>query len=148
MIRPPRALSPTEIEALLARDVPARLATIDAQGFPHVTPLWFVWAEGAFHLTSYPDRPHLRRLERNPRAGLCVDAEQLERGDGERPNRQVRAIGLAELFADTDHAWTRRIGEKYIHGQGAADLGARRAAAGERTVIRLRPDRLVAVASV
>jgi Pyridoxamine 5'-phosphate oxidase len=51
VIRAPRPLSDDEIEAVLALDVPARLATIDAEGFPHVTPLWFVWDNGAFHLT-------------------------------------------------------------------------------------------------
>ena len=147
MIKPPRQLSTGEIAALLALDVPARLATIDQQGFPHVTPLWFVWEDGAFHLTSLSDRPHLRRLERNPRAGLCIDVEQAEREDGERPNRQVRAVGEAELFPDPGGTWTRRVTEKYVRGPGAASRRAARAA-DERVVIRIRPSRLVAVASV
>lgn len=146
MITPPRPLSTGEIAALLALDVPARLASIDERGFPHVTPLWFVWEQGAFHLTSLSDRPHLRRLERNPRAGLCIDVEQGEREDGERPNRQVRAVGEAELFPDADGTWTRRITEKYVHGPGASRSAAR--AVDARVVIRIRPSRLVAVASV
>lgn len=80
MIRAPRRLSEQEIEALLALDVPARLATIDAEGFPHVTPLWFVCG-------------------------------------------------------------TRRIDAKY----GSARSAARTR---DRVVIRLRPDRLIAVGSV
>ena len=71
----PRRLSDSEVEALLAADVPARVATLDADGCPHVTPLWFVWADGAFHMTSFAGKPHLRRLASNPRAGVCVDAE-------------------------------------------------------------------------
>ncbi|MGD0700506.1 MAG: pyridoxamine 5'-phosphate oxidase family protein [Trebonia sp.] len=42
MVRP---LSDEEIAGLLARDVVARVATIDACGYPHVTPLWFLWAD-------------------------------------------------------------------------------------------------------
>lgn len=147
MIKPPRPLTAQEIEALLALDVPARLATVDAAGYPHVTPLWFVWAEGAFHLTSFPDRPHLRRLSANAHAGLCIDVEEPERVDGERPNRQVRAIGQAELFADAGGAWTQRITEKYLRGPTAPARSAARSA-DERVVIRLRPHRLLAVASV
>ena len=79
VISPPRPLTPDEIEALLAADVPGRLATLDRHGFPHVTPLWFIWADGAFHLTSLPDRAHVRRLERDPRAGICIDLEEPER---------------------------------------------------------------------
>ena len=76
MINRPRPLEPAEIAALLRADVAARLASIDSHGFPHVTPLWFIWEDDAFYLTSYSDRPHLRRLERDPRAGICVDVEQ------------------------------------------------------------------------
>jgi nitroimidazol reductase NimA-like FMN-containing flavoprotein (pyridoxamine 5'-phosphate oxidase superfamily) len=70
MLKPPRQLGADEVEQLLARDVPARLATVDAQGFPHVTPLRFVWRDGAFYMTSVADRPHLRRIARNPRVGI------------------------------------------------------------------------------
>jgi nitroimidazol reductase NimA-like FMN-containing flavoprotein (pyridoxamine 5'-phosphate oxidase superfamily) len=145
--KPPRRLEPEEIEALLALDVPARLATLDGHGFPHVTPLWFVWAKGAFHMTSIVDRPHLRRLEGNARAGVCVDVEEPEREDGQRPNRQVRAIGSAELFADESGSWTRRITGKYVTCPGAVEHASHRAA-DQRLVIRLRPSTLVGFASV
>jgi nitroimidazol reductase NimA-like FMN-containing flavoprotein (pyridoxamine 5'-phosphate oxidase superfamily) len=137
MIRPPRRLSDDEIEALLALDVPARFATLDADGFPHVTPLWFVWHDGAFHLTSYSDRPHLRRLADNPRAGLCVDIEQSAREDGERPNLQVRATGTAELLPDEEGAWTQRIDEKYVRARAGAPHASARTAH-PRVLIRLR----------
>jgi nitroimidazol reductase NimA-like FMN-containing flavoprotein (pyridoxamine 5'-phosphate oxidase superfamily) len=147
VIRPPRPLSDQEIDAVLALDVPARFATLDAEGFPHVTPLWFVWEDGAFHLTSYSDRPHLRRLAANPRAGLCVDVERPAREDGERPNLQVRATGRAELFPDEGGAWTRRIDEKYVRAPAGASHASARTAH-PRVVIRLRPNRLLAVGSV
>lgn len=147
MVKRPRPLDPVEIEALLALDVPARLATLDRDGFPHVTPLWFVWADGAFYMTSIADRPHLRRLASNPRAGLLIDTEDAERDDGQRPNRQVRATGEAEVFPDRDGAWTSRITAKYVRGPGAAASIASRVA-DDRVVVRLRPARVVAVASV
>jgi nitroimidazol reductase NimA-like FMN-containing flavoprotein (pyridoxamine 5'-phosphate oxidase superfamily) len=147
MVKRPRPLDPGEIEALFALDVPARLATLDRRGFPHVTPLWFLWAGDAFYMTSIADRPHLRRLASNPRAGLLIDTEDAERDDGQRPNRQVRAIGEAELFPDGGGRWTSRITEKYVSGPGAAASIASRAA-DERVVVCLRPARIVAVASV
>ncbi len=147
MLRPPRRMSDSEIEELLALEVPARVATLDRDAFPHVTPLWFVWSGGAFYMTSLYDRPHLRRLRRNPRAGLCVDVEHPARDDGERPNAQVRAIGEAELLPDAGGEWTRRITAKYVHGAIAGERGDWRAQE-ERIAIVLRPERLVAVASV
>ena len=143
----PRPLDPAEIEALLALDVPAQLATLDRDGFPHVTPLWFLWIDGAFYMTSIADRPHLRRIAGNPRVGVLVDTEDSERDDGQRPNRQARAIGDAELLPDSGGQWRSRITEKYLRGPGAAASVASRAA-DERVVMRLRPVRVVAVASV
>jgi hypothetical protein len=104
-------------------------------------------ADGAFYLTSIADRPHLSRLAADSRAGICVDVEQAERDDGQRPNQQVRAIGIAELFPDPGGLWTGRITEKYVLGASAKAMRAARVA-DERVAIRLRPDRLVAVASV
>ena len=147
MLKRPRELAAAEIETLLELDVPARLATLDRHGFPHVTPLWFLWHDGGFYMTSIADRPHLSRLSRNPRAGLCIDTEDAERDDGERPNRQVRAIGEAGLFPDRGGEWTARITEKYVRGPlGRTRMRAR--TADERVVVCLRPARLVAVASV
>ncbi len=147
MLKPPRQLSVDEVEQLLACDVPAHLATLDAEGFPHVTPLWFVWTGGAFYMTSIVDRPHLRRVEDNPRVGIGVDVEERERPDGQRPNRQVRATGVAELLADDAAIWTTRITEKYLRGPAALERAQARSH-DERIVICLRPQRLIAVASV
>jgi hypothetical protein len=98
-------------------------------------------------MTSISDRPHLRRLERDRLAGLLVDHESTMGPDGERPNRQVRVVGDAELFPDADGEWTRRTTLKYVHGPAGAERAAGRAS-DERIVIRLRPARIVAVASI
>jgi len=147
MLKSPRPLTADEIDELLSGDAVARLATLDAEGFPHIPPRWFIWVEEAFYMTSIADRPHLRRLARNPRAGICGDIELPEREDGQRPNRQVRAVGNADLLPDTDGIWTRRITEKYVRGPMAAHRITARSG-DERTAIRLRPRTIVAVASI
>jgi nitroimidazol reductase NimA-like FMN-containing flavoprotein (pyridoxamine 5'-phosphate oxidase superfamily) len=40
-------LATSEIDDLLSLDVPAHLATIDPDGYPRITPLWFLWEDGA-----------------------------------------------------------------------------------------------------
>jgi hypothetical protein len=112
----------------------------------HITPLWFIWTHGAFWMTSLSDRPHLSRLRVNPRAGVTIDVEDPERHDGQRPNRQVRGIGKAEVLGDDSAEWTRRITEKYLRGPAAASQIERRAQ-DERMVIRLKPERLLGLAS-
>jgi PPOX class probable F420-dependent enzyme len=143
----PRSLSETEVEDLLAGDAVAYLATLGKDGFPQVTPIWFVWEDGAFYMTSLTEKAHVGRLERDPRASICVEVEERERSDGERPNRSVRATGPAEVFTDVDGTWTRRITEKYIRGPAQEATVAQRAEQ-ERVVIRLQPVRLIGLASV
>lgn len=66
-IRPgPRRLSQMEIAELLAGDHVARLATVGDEGYPDVTPLWFLYDQGSFYLASDADRPHLARIRSNP----------------------------------------------------------------------------------
>ncbi|MFF0494573.1 pyridoxamine 5'-phosphate oxidase family protein [Nocardia sp. NPDC004068] len=138
-----RRLHDAEIEQLLSSDALARVATVDAEGFPHVTPLWFVWAAGTFYLTSYVGRPHLNRIARNPRVGLVIDVEAALRPDGERPNKQIRVIGDATVAPDPDNVWTDRIRAKYL----GATLPKGRAGRG-RALVTLTPRELTAVASV
>lgn len=140
----PRALSGDEVEALLREPVPCRLATMDAAGFPRVTPLWFLWADGCFWMTSLTDRQHLADLTRCARAGLCVDVEApAATGRPHRPNRQVTARGLAETFPESDGQWTRRITTKYVPGAAGA-LHADERAAQQRLVVCFRPTKLSA----
>lgn len=145
MLKAPRPLRIEEVEQLLARNLVASLATIDASGFPHITPLWFVWAEDAFWMTSLPDRPHLRRIASNAKAGISINTELPEREDRERPNQQVRAIGRVELSVDDGEVWTRRIRAKYLHDAPAEESPPAPSSA-TRSVMRLAPERILAVA--
>jgi PPOX class probable F420-dependent enzyme len=144
----PRTLTHEETAGLLASDAIARLATIDADGYPHVTPLWFLWADGAFHLASDSGRPHLARLLANPRAGLVIDTEDAQRRDGQRPNKQVRAIGDATLSPDTGAIWTHRIWDKYINGTTARQAAGNHLGNRQRVLITITPARIIAIASI
>lgn len=66
--------------------MPGYLATIDSEGYPHVTPVWFHWDGSLIRATSLVDKPHVR-LRRNPRAGFVVDLEDAEVDGGERLSR-------------------------------------------------------------
>jgi GNAT superfamily N-acetyltransferase/nitroimidazol reductase NimA-like FMN-containing flavoprotein (pyridoxamine 5'-phosphate oxidase superfamily) len=143
-----RRPSEEEVAALLELDVPARLATVGSDGFPRVTPIWFMWEGGTFSMTSVEDARHVTDLRRDPRAGICVDVEATDPDpSGVRPNASVKAWGACELEPDTGGRWTRRITEKYVPGE----IGLRRAeyrARMPRIRIELRPVGLVATATV
>lgn len=133
-----------EIEEVLALEVPARLATFDRDGFPRMTPIWFMWESGAFYMTSLELNVQLRNLQRDPRATICIDIEGPDEG-GYRPNRQVKAKAKVRLFPD-DGEWTRRITLKYLSGPEGEETAEQRASH-RRLVIELRPDKVAGVAA-
>lgn len=134
-----RRLSPQEIADLLNLAIPAHLATLDPAGFPRIIPIWFLWEDGNFYLSSGPQSRHVQDLGRDPRAGLCITVEEGQTETGYRPFRQIMVRGYADVQPDTDAIWARKLISKYITGQ-AGILRAQRIAGEPLVVIVLRPE--------
>ncbi len=133
-----RNLSADETAAVLHSDVSACLAFVDARGFPRQVPCWFLWDGTAFYVTSVAGKFHVKRLQTDARASICVEIE--ERSSQGRANRQVKGQGRVEIFSDADGAWATRIRMKYL---GDVRLESP-AVVPSRVVLRLAPDRLSA----
>ncbi|ARQ71916.1 PPOX class F420-dependent oxidoreductase [Streptomyces marincola] len=116
----------------------AKLATVRADGSPHVSPVWFVLDGEDLVLTTGADTVKGRNLRRDPRVCVCVD-------DEEPPFGYVMVRGDAELSEDPDalRTWATRIGGRYMGEERAREFGARNAAPGE-LLVRVRPRRVVA----
>lgn len=123
-----------ELDDFLENERVCRVATSSAEG-PHVTPLWYVWHDGAVWLYSLTRSQRWTDIQRHPRVAVLVDAgyEYAELrgaeliGDAE-PIGQAPRAGKAEplldaperIFArkyfdsaemphDERHAWLRVI---------------------------------------
>jgi PPOX class probable F420-dependent enzyme len=46
------------------------LTTVDPNGRPQPSPVWFLWEDGSFLIYSQPNRPKLRNIGLNPRVAL------------------------------------------------------------------------------
>jgi nitroimidazol reductase NimA-like FMN-containing flavoprotein (pyridoxamine 5'-phosphate oxidase superfamily) len=110
------ALTEAERDTFLARKLDGHLGTHRADGWWHVTPIWYLWEHGRFYHTLGNSRRHLKNLRRDPHATLCVDidprlAEGLQAG-----TRAVVCFGLAELVEDARlvREITNRILLRYI----------------------------------
>jgi hypothetical protein len=66
-------IDPQEILKILAATHVGRLATVDSDGYPYITPLNFVYHEGAVYFHSAPEGEKLANLERNPKVCFEVD---------------------------------------------------------------------------
>lgn len=141
-ITPVRALSQQEITQLLNLAIPAHLATLDPAGFPRITPIWFLWEDGTFYMSSGEERRHVHDLARDPHAGLCIGIEEHQTEAGSRPYRQIIVRGYAHMQPDTEERWAYKLILKYITGQ-AGVLRAQQSAGKPLTVISLCPERFL-----
>ena len=76
-----------------------RLASMRDDGWPHVTPIWYVWEDGRFLLSLGKSRRHLRNIAGDPHVTLCVD-EDPRTTDLTKSPRAVVCFGLATLVED------------------------------------------------
>jgi PPOX class probable F420-dependent enzyme len=133
-------MSDVEVQAFLAGLPPhtGKLATVRANGQPHVAPVWYVVdTDGTIVFNTGASTVKGRNLRRDPRASLCVDDER-------PPFSFVVIDGVVELSEDPDDLrhWASKIGARYMGADRAEEYGARNGVAGE-LVVRLRPDRVV-----
>jgi len=68
------AMSDAERDAFLREQRVCRVASVDAHGDPHVTPLWFVWDGANIWLNSIVRAQRHANLLRHPRVAAVVDA--------------------------------------------------------------------------
>jgi nitroimidazol reductase NimA-like FMN-containing flavoprotein (pyridoxamine 5'-phosphate oxidase superfamily) len=70
---PQVAMSREEINEFLSGRWVALLATIGADGYPHVYPFWYYWDAECFYLTATRTRGSYRDLKSNPRCSVVID---------------------------------------------------------------------------
>ncbi|HEU5085582.1 MAG TPA: pyridoxamine 5'-phosphate oxidase family protein, partial [Acidimicrobiales bacterium] len=68
------AMSPEELDEFLRTEHTCRVASVGADGAPHVAPLWFVWDGEALWLNSLVRSQRWTDLQRDPRVSVVVDA--------------------------------------------------------------------------
>jgi PPOX class probable F420-dependent enzyme len=104
-------MTPQEIDAFLAEPRLCHFATVDEGGNPRVRPLWYLWRDGAFLLTTRREARHTGRdLSANPHVALSVASES-------RPYRAVVAHGRPEIM-EKDRKLLLALATRYGDEQG------------------------------
>jgi PPOX class probable F420-dependent enzyme len=85
-------LTADEIDALLRRPVPARLATLDPDGYPSIVPVWLEWDGSTAWVVARAAAAYVANLTRDPRVGLSVV-------DPDDADRRVQLRGRAKIAA-------------------------------------------------
>ncbi|BCL32111.1 pyridoxamine 5'-phosphate oxidase family protein [Streptomyces aurantiacus] len=126
-------MTPAELDEFLTAQRTCRVATVSADGAPHVSTLWFAWDGKSLWLYSITRSKRWADLRRDPRVAVVVDAGE-EYGElrgvevsgsvefvGEaprtgEPHPELDAVerlfarknfGLEEMPHDGRHAWLR-----------------------------------------
>ncbi|BDH13483.1 PPOX class F420-dependent oxidoreductase [Streptomyces hygroscopicus] len=119
-----------------------KLATVRADGSPHLAPVWFLMDGDELVFNTGEDTVKGRNLARDGRVALCVDDER-------PPFAFVVVQGTAEVSDDlTDvRHWATRIAARYMGEDRAEEYGARNGVPGE-LVVRVKIDKAIALAAV
>jgi PPOX class probable F420-dependent enzyme len=116
-----------------------KLATSRADGRPHVAPIWFILDGEDLVFMTGANTVKGKALRRDPRAALSVDLER-------PPYAFVTVEGRVEISEDLEEMLplSIAIARRYVDEAEAEAFGRRNAVAGE-LLIRLRPDKIIAL---
>jgi PPOX class probable F420-dependent enzyme len=138
-----RQLTATEARAfLLERPRTAKLASVRADGRPHIAPVWFDLDGDALVFTTWHTTVKAANIQRDPRVSLCVDDER-------PPFAYVLIEGTATLSDDLDELrrWAARIAGRYMGADLAESYGQRNGVPGE-LLVRITPTKIVGQANI
>lgn len=117
----------------------AKVATVRADGRPHVAPVWFFLDDDdTIVFTTGATTVKGRTITADPRLALCVD-------DDRPPFSFVVVEGRAEVSEDADALlhWATTLGRRYMGADRAEEYGRRNGVPGE-LLVRVVPDRVLA----
>ncbi len=111
----------------------ATLGTIDSEGRPQLTEVWFLHDDGELSLWLNDRRAKVRNLRERPACSLFIL-------DLANPRRYLEVRGHARVTADPDRAFAPKLGAKY-----GMDLSQIDPPGETRVVVTIEPEKVYAV---
>jgi PPOX class probable F420-dependent enzyme len=129
--------TPESREFLMKGAHTGKVATVRADGSPHVAPVWYIMDGDTILFTTWHTTVKAANIRRDGRISICVD-------DEEPPYAFARVDGTAEMSDDLDELskWATRIAAKYLGDELADAYGKRNGVPGE-WLVRVTPTKVV-----
>ncbi|WP_208214531.1 TIGR03618 family F420-dependent PPOX class oxidoreductase [Cellulomonas fengjieae] len=111
-----RGMTPDELDEFLTTGkLFAKIATVNEDGIPQISPVWYAWDGEAFLVVSKERTGMVKNLRRDPRCGLLVDNVEL-------PYKRVSVQGAVEFLGpDFDYETPmRQMVLRYLGEEGMA----------------------------
>ncbi len=122
------------VEEFLATQRNLILATVRRDGTPQLSPVWYVWRDGAFFISTVTSTAKWRNLVRDPRCGGIIDHPE---------GQYVYVSGTAELDDGDVYDATLEIVRRYKTEDEIEAYMETIYQEGHRTIVRLGPDGVV-----
>ncbi|MEU9192491.1 PPOX class F420-dependent oxidoreductase [Streptomyces hundungensis] len=106
----------------------ATLATVNPDGGPQTSVVWYVREGDTVLISVTANRKKARNIERDPRVSLAVF-------DLSNPYRSAEIRGTAELLPDPDKVLPKRLSQRYL-GEDPPPENA------TRLIVRITPERV------
>ena len=124
-----------EQEAFLNESNVAVLATVDPRGRAHAAPIWYVYDNGVFIMSTGAGSQKHRNLEANPEVTLVVDRRTL-------PYYALMARGAVEIGPPLSPEDRLRIVRRYLNEEQTTRYMERMS--GQDSIsVRLKPRKLI-----
>jgi PPOX class probable F420-dependent enzyme len=119
-----------------------KLATVRADGSPHVAPIWFALEGRSIVFNTGDQTAKGKAMRRDGRVALCVDDER-------PPFSFVIIEGTVEIIEDVEEVgrWAGIIGGRYMGEERSEEYGRRNGVPGE-LLVKLRPTKITAMADI
>ena len=134
-------MSDDEVWKFIGERKSLQVATLNRDGSPHLTTLWFAIMDGDLVFETYTKSQKIRNLERDPRITVL-----LEDGDRYDQLRGVSLSGTAELVREPEkvHALALEVMSRHTPGVSKEQLhGVAQKMASKRTGVVVKPTRIV-----
>lgn len=130
------ALTEEQRHFLLGEVKTGKLATVRADGRPHVVPIWYHLDGDTIVFNTGHKSVKATNMRRDPRISLCIDDER-------PPFAFILIEGTATLSDDLEVVkhWATRIGGRYMGEDQAEAYGNRNGVEGE-LLVRVTPTKI------
>jgi PPOX class probable F420-dependent enzyme len=134
-------MSDAEVEAFIAANRTATLATIGPDGRPHLVAMWYGIVDGCIAFETVSKSQKAINLRRDPRASLLIES-----GETYRTLQGVSIDGTVEVIDDETRpeywATAQSVYERYTGPYSSELRPALEAMMRKRVAVLVRPDRI------
>ena len=137
-------MSQEEARRFLEKQISLQIGTINKDGSPHLTTMWYLYDGTRFIFHTYTKSQKIINLKRDPRITLLT-----EKGSQYSDLQGIIVYGNAEIINGKDSLeevikHMEAVGEKYIKGEdGAQYLEGMKLQAPKRSVVIVKPSKFI-----